>query len=185
MPEAPKSYRITVEQYHRMGETGIIPEGARVELVDGEIVEMSAMGSRHAASVRRLNLAFSPLWDRAVLSGHCPVALGEFGEPLPDFALVRARDDKYSAAHPAAEDIHLLVEVSDSSLAYDRGRKSRFYARHGVPEYWIVDLAAETVEIRRKPEGDEWGGVRVARRGERIALLAFPEFAVMVEDLLP
>jgi len=185
MPESASSYRITVEQYHRMGETGIIPEDVRMELVDGEIVEMSAIGSRHAECVDRLCQAFSPLWDRIALRCQNPVALGERGEPVPDYALVRAREGGYSSAHPSAEEIHLLVEVSDHSLEYDRERKGCLYARHGVPEYWIVNLAAETVEIRRRPEGDAWDHVQVVRRGERIAPLAFPEFIVKVDDLLP
>jgi Uma2 family endonuclease len=185
MEEATDRYRITVEQYHRMGETGIIPDDARVELLDGEIVEMSAVGSPHGGTVKRLTVLFAPLFDRAIPCVQDPVVLPPRDEPEPDFMLLCPRADTYCAGHPGAADVLLLVEVADTSLPRDRTRKGRIYARHGIREYWIVDLPGDRIEVRRRPEGDVWGETFLAHRGDEIAPTAFPEFCVAVDAVLP
>jgi Uma2 family endonuclease len=185
MEEALSRYRITVEQYHRMGEAGIFPEDARVELLDGEVVAMTPIGSRHAAAVRRLMRTFGSLGDRCLPSPQCPVRLPGDSEPEPDLAILRPREDDYGGRHPGAADVLLLVEVADSSGTKDRFRKGRLYALAGIPEYWIVDLERDLLEIRLRPEGDLWGETRLLHRGDEVAPAAFPDFPVAVDSILP
>src|SRR5207247_3212709 len=139
--------RFTVDEYYRMAETGILAEDDRVELLDGEIVEMSPIGPRHAATVTRLDHLFNRLvGDRAIVRAQNPVRLDGYSEPEPDIALVTPRADFYRAEHPTPRDILLIVEVADTSLRYDRHTKLPGYARAGVPEAWLVDLTADRVE---------------------------------------
>ena len=136
--------RFTVDEYHRMGQVGILGEDDRVELLEGEIVEMAPIGSRHQATVDRLTRLFSGrMADAVLVRVQGPVRLAEDSEPQPDVTLLRLRDDFYATAHPGPEDVILLVEVSDSSIEYDREVKLPHYARQVIPEVWIVDLDKE------------------------------------------
>jgi Uma2 family endonuclease len=178
-------YRFTVEEYDRMAEAGIFDEDSRVELIEGEIVEMAAMGPGHAASVRRVSKVFEhALGDVAQISTQCPVVLDARNKPEPDVALLRPRPDFYAAAHPSPDDILLVIEVSDSSLAADRTDKAQLYARAGVPETWILDLVHGFVYVYREPSEDGYLLIRTARRGDRVAPLASPEREFDVADLL-
>lgn len=174
--------RFTVDEYHRMAETGILREDDRVELLDGEIVEMSPSGPRHAATVRRLERLFHRLaGERALVSGQNPISLDRYSEPEPDIALVRPQDDFYAGAHPTPADVLLIVEVADSSLGYDR-RKLASYARAGIPEVWLVDLTRDRVETHRAPRGDGYGEHHVLGRDEAITPLLLPD--IMIEPRL-
>src|SRR5262245_48935979 len=168
----------TRKEYHRMGEVGILKPKERVELIHGEIVEMSPIGPRHIAFVNSLNeLLVLRLGGRALVSVQNPVALDEYSEPEPDLAVLRRRDN-YKHAEPATEDVLLLIEVADTSLAYDRRVKLELYAEAGVPEYWVIDAAAEIIEVHREPGP---GGYTVSQRmaGEAvIAPAAFPDVTV-------
>ncbi len=152
-PEAPVRHRFDVDDYYRMAEVGILSREDRVELIEGEIVDMAPIGSAHAGTTDQL----SRLVARAFADGlvHVripgPLRLDAHNEPQPDLMLLRSRADRYRGSHPTAADVLLLVEVADSSLAYDRGTKLALYARHGVPEVWIVDLAGRTIEIIQGP----------------------------------
>ena len=158
--------RFTIEEYHRMAETGILGHDDRVELIDGEIVEMSPIASRHSACVARLtHVFFKVVGSRALVWSQAPCVLPPYSEPEPDIMLLRPRADFYEQAHPRPADILLVVEVSDSSLDYDRGVKLRLYARAGIPEAWIVDVAGEVVEVHREPAATGYRDVRRARRG--------------------
>lgn len=162
MPSAAATYRFTVGEYHRMGESGIFAPDARVELIEGEIVERTPIGPRHAACVNRLTDRLAGiLRPRAILAVQNPVILGSVSEPQPDIAVLRATDDYYASGHPRPDDILLLIEVADTSRVYDRETKLPIYARHGVPETWLIDLAAETVEVCRDPGPEGYGDVRV------------------------
>ena len=178
-------HRFSVEDYHRMARAGILGEDDRVELIDGEIVDMAPIGPRHAASVDRLVRAFSRrLEDRAIVRVQSPVRLGERSEPQPDVALLRPRDDYYASGHPAAADVLLVVEVAESSAEYDRQVKVPLYGRHGVAEVWLVDLERGQVEVYRRPGGEGYGEVRTLGRGEGLSPLAFPDLTLAVDDIL-
>jgi len=153
-PLAPTRHRLDVDAYYRMAEAGILIDPHRVELIDGEIFDMPAIGSPHAAVTNRLARLFArALRDEvALVSVQSPLRLDAYNEPEPDLMLLRPRADGYRASHPAAADTHLLVEVSESSLAYDRGTKLPLYAKFGVPEVWIIDLTSVAVEVYREPK---------------------------------
>ncbi len=138
-----------------MGETGILRADARVELIEGEIIDMSPIGSTHSGTLKRLVQVFRLVIGRsAVLSIQDPIILGTQSEPQPDLALLRPRGDVYTSSHPRAEDVLLLVEVCESSLRYDREIKLPLYARHGIPEVWLVDVDQQQLGLFRAPQGD-------------------------------
>ena len=178
--------RFTVAEYHRMAEAGILGEDDRVELLDGEIVQVSPIGARHAATVTRLEQLFHRLvGERAIVRGQNPVRLDDYSEPEPDIALVTAREDFYAAAHPTARDVLLLVEVSDTSLRYERHRKIPSYARAAVPEVWLVDLTLDRLETHREPRGDTYAERQVVARDALLTPLLLPDIAIRVSDLVP
>lgn len=175
----------TVDQYHRMIETGIIHEGDRVELIRGEIVEMASIGTKHAASVRRLTrLFFNKFGEQVLVSPQNPVEVDEYSEPEPDIAILRPQDDFYASAHPTPEDVFLLIEVSDSTIRYDRTVKIPLYAEDNIAEAWIVDVNAELVEVYRQPSATGYRSLQTFTRGQTIELLAFPEVSIEVDEIL-
>lgn len=149
----PAHHRFDVDEYYKMAEAGILKRGQRVELIDGEIIDLNAIGSPHAAITNRLGRILNrAVGDAtALVSVQTPLRLDDFNEPEPNLMLLRPRADDYRASHPSAVDVLLLVEVSDSSLPYDRGCKLALYDKFGVPEAWIVDIAGAAIEIYRKP----------------------------------
>lgn len=175
----------TVDEYHRMGEAGVFSENDRVELIEGEILKMSPIGSRHAASVKRLTKQFNNLLgDRAIVSVQDPIVLSDFSEPEPDIAILKPRDDFYGAAHPGASDVLLVIEVADTSLAYDHEIKLPAYARSGIPEIWIANLPAETVEAHTELLNGSYRTVRSYRRGDSITPLHFPDLSISVVSII-
>ena len=158
---------ITVAEYHRMGKVGILGERDRVELIEGELVAMSPIGSQHSGTVITLShLLWSVVGRRALVSAQNLVRLDDFSEPEPDFALLRPRPDNYRDAHPQPADVLLLIEIADTSLNYDRTVKRALYARHVIPEFWIVDLTAGEVEICWQPQAGGYATVdRIGRGG--------------------
>ncbi|GIX47759.1 MAG: hypothetical protein KatS3mg131_1970 [Candidatus Tectimicrobiota bacterium] len=156
-----------------------------MELIEGEIVEMAPVGSRHAGQVNRLNRLLSRLvGERAIVSVQNPVRLGEHSEPQPDLALLKPREDFYAAAHPGPEDVLLVVEVAETSADYDREIKVPLYARFGIPEVWLVDLAAAQVEVYRQPAPQGYQAVQTLRRGDTLVPLLLPELSLAVEAVL-
>ena len=150
-------HRLTVADYYRMGEAGVFAPNDRVELIEGEVINMAPIGTKHAASVTRLARLFErAVGDRAVVSSQNPLRLSDLSEPEPDVMLLAPRDDFYAGAHPTATDVLLLIEVADSSARYDREIKLPLYARHGVAEVWIVDLEAAVVRFFRQPQGERY-----------------------------
>jgi len=177
--------RFNVEEYYLMAKAGILSEDDRVELIDGEIVEMPPIGSPHAPTVMRLiQLLSQQVGSRALVNVQNPVRLGEHSEPQPDIALLRPRDDFYAAAHPGPQDVLLLIEIADTSIDYDREVKSPLYARAGIPEYWLVDLAGQRIEVYRDPAAGEYRQLRLVRRGERLAPEALPSLEMSSSDIL-
>jgi len=177
--------RFTVDEYHRMGEAGIFTEGDRVELVDGEILGMTPIGSLHAACVDRLNrLLVLSAGEQASVRVQSPISLGPDSEPQPDLTLLRPRHDFYASAHPRPGDVLLVVEVADTTLAFDRAVKVPLYARTGIPEVWVVDLPGEAVEVYRRPASGRYAEFRRFVRGKQIVLETFPDLTVAVNDVL-
>uniref|UniRef100_A0A831TF58 Uma2 family endonuclease n=1 Tax=Thermorudis peleae TaxID=1382356 RepID=A0A831TF58_9BACT len=178
--------RFTVDEYHRMAEAGILHEDDRVELLEGEIVEMSPIGWRHQACVDRLNRWLVPaLRDRAILRPQGPIRLSPDSEPQPDLVVLRPRADFYAEGGPGPEDVLWLVEISDTSLRYDRDVKVPLYARYGIPEVWVVDLVEERVLVYRDPHPAEgYRSVQVLGRGARLAPQAFPDLELAVDEIL-
>lgn len=174
--------RFTIEEYERMVGTGILTQDDRVELIEGEIVEMSPIGDPHAAFVANLtHLLVNLVGDRARVWVQGPVRVPPRSKPQPDLALLRPRSYVHQGA--TTEDVLLVIEVADTSLQYDRTVKQRLYARAGIPEYWIVDANAETLEIYRSPSGERYTDLQSPARGESVAALAFPETAVPVDAI--
>jgi Uma2 family endonuclease len=181
-----RRHRFTLDEYHRMGEVGILHEDSRVELIEGEIIEMSPIGSRHAAIVARIHALFAArLGDRAIVWPQNPLLLAHHAsEPLPDILLLERRADFYASGLPEPADVRLLIEVAESSLRYDRLTKFPLYARSGVLEAWLVDAEHRRVEIHRAPTDRGYRDVRVPSAEESFFALAFPDVAVTLADLL-
>jgi len=178
-------HRFTVEEYDRMAQSGVLSEDDRVELIDGEIVEMSPIGSRHAACVKRLNRLFSQgVGQRAVVSVQDPIHLGRHSEPQPDIILLRPHPDFYAADHPSPADALLVVEVAEASSEYDREVKVPLYARAGIPEVWVVDLGRRTVEVYRTPSPQGYTGVQRVWADQSLSPMEFPDLIVAVDDIL-
>jgi hypothetical protein len=180
------TYRFTVHDYHRMREAGIFHEDDRVELLEGEMVEMAPIGPGHAGGVNRLLNAFLPiqLERRAILSVQNPIRLGEHSEPQPDLALLRPRPDFYAHEHPGPQDILLVVEMMESSAGYDRAVKVPLYARFGIPETWLVDLEQGRIEVYRAPGPEGYREGHTRGRSEHVSPQAFPQLTLMVEEIL-
>jgi Uma2 family endonuclease len=178
--------RFTIDEYERMAETGILDEDERVELIEGEIVEMSPIGPPHASMVARMTAVLVPrLAGRAILWSQSSLLLrAQTSYFQPDLILLRPRNDYYRSANPEPRDALLVIEVMDSSVYRDRRVKLPLYARACVAEVWLVDVSTDTVEIWRDPVGRRYRSARVAARGEQIAPLAFPDLPLAVTDLL-
>ncbi|MCL5960621.1 MAG: Uma2 family endonuclease [Chloroflexi bacterium] len=177
--------RFTVSEYQQMARAGILGEDDRVELIDGEVIEMTPIGRRHAGCVIRLTeLMVREFGSYAMVSPQNPVYLSEYTEPQPDLALLRRRPDFYTSSHPQPADVYLLVEVADSSADLDRRVKVPIYGRSGIPEVWLVDLEEETVTVYRDPIADGYHTARVPRRGDQLVPAAFPGRTLAVADIL-
>lgn len=172
--------RFTAGEYHAMAAAHVLGESDRVELIEGDIINMSPIGIRHAEIVRRLiNRLSRQLNDTVALDAQNPVQLDEYSEPQPDITLIRAT--AYTDTHPTASDVYLLIEVSDTTLAVDQGTKLSLYARAGIPRYLIVDVQGNTVLLYSEPRGD---GFRQTTRfvpGDTIALDILPDLVIEFE----
>ncbi|HLM56428.1 MAG TPA: Uma2 family endonuclease [Pyrinomonadaceae bacterium] len=176
--------QFTVDEFYRMAKVGIFTEDDRVELIDGEVVEMSPIGSRHASCVNRLNRLFLRLPDgAAVVIVQNPLRLNKKSEPVPDVVVAKPRADFYAESHPGPGDVLLVVEVADTTLRYDRRVKVPLYARAGIPEVWIVNLVRGVIEVYARPDGDSYSEIRKAERGEVLTPLLMPSLTLAVEDI--
>ena len=179
MQTIPDRYRITTENYHQMGAIGIFPEDVRVELIDGELLKMAPIGSRHAGTVMQMVRLLNELCvGSALVNPQNPIALGEYSEPEPDIALLRTRSDFYKNALPAPADVLLIIEVAETSARYDRDIKLPLYAQHGIPEVWLIELSAGQMEIYRQPDGNRYKQVLRPGADERIAPELLPHIVV-------
>ena len=175
----------TVSEYHRMAEAGILTEDDRVELIDGEIIEMAPIGVRHAACVDKLADWFRERLGRAaIVRVQNPIRLDEHSEPEPDIALLRRREDFYSQSAPTPEDVLLIVEVGDSSVEYDRKLKVPLYARAGVVEVWLIDLTESLIEVYAQPVSGAYQVFKRLKYGDALAPQAFPDLHLEVAQIL-
>lgn len=180
-----KRWQFTFDEYHRMGEVGILHEDDRVELIEGELIEMPPIGGGHMGSVIDLTRLFSRrAGDAALVSVQNPVRLPPGSEPRPDIVLLRPRPDSYRGGPPGPEDVLLLVEVADTTLAYDRDVKAPLYARAGIVEVWIVDLQGQRVTVYREPGEAGYHQVTVHEPGATLAPLALPDVTITVDEIL-
>lgn len=157
-----------------MAQTGILSEDDRVELIEGEVVEMSPIGSRHAACVGRLTDFFAQVRDRVIVWVQNPIKLGNYSEPVPDIALLKIRGDFYGSALPKPEDVLFITEVSDTSLEYDRETKVPLYAEAGITEVVLVNLREDRIECYSNRVAGEFQTVTIINRGESFTLQALP-----------
>lgn len=153
----PRPHRLTVDDYYRMAEAGVLSPDDRTELIEGEIIDMAPIGSAHANVVMLLTeRLLRAVGDSAKVRAQLPVRLSRSSEPQPDFALVKAKPAGYRRAHPSLDDVLLLIEISDTTLRYDLGVKARLYAKHDIPEYWVVDLVKNRIWRHRRPAGTQY-----------------------------
>ena len=178
-------HRFSVKEYYRMAETGVLRPDARVELLDGKIIDMPPIGPFHGGLVNRLIRIFGRLsnrrWQTSVQN---PLRLDDHSEPEPDFMLLKPSPDDYTSRHPAPEDAFLVVEVADASLDYDREEKLPAYGRVGVSEVWIVNLRDHVIEVHREPHFMGYGSKTILRVGDTVSPQAFPDATVDVGGML-
>lgn len=177
-------HKLTVADYHRMGQAGLLREDDRVELVEGEIIDLTPIGSYHASAVNLLVRLFSAvIGENAILSVQAPIALSARSELQPDLVLALPREDFYRFAHPGPTDVLLLIEVADTSLSYDREVKMPLYARHGIPELWLVDLENRRLEVFRQPKNDRYVEHEILEQPVRAAPQRLPQCEVELSGL--
>lgn len=182
---APHRYRLTVAEYHRLGEMAIFDEDFRVELIEGDLIAMPPIGERHAGKTRQLNRLFSArVGAAALVDVQNPVALDQHSEPQPDLALLKPRSDFYESGHPQPEDVLLLLEISDSTLRYDRDIKVPLYAKAGIPEVWLLDLPGQRLEVYRRPSGEGYREILYPAFDETIAPVLLPDLVLPVNSLI-
>ncbi len=181
----PHRYRLTVAIYHQLTKIGVFNEDSRLELIEGDLIAMPPIGERHASQTRRLNQLFSrQAGDAAIVDMQNPVALNAYSEPQPDIVLLKPCADFYERSHPGPSDILLIIEVSDSTLRYDRETKIPLYAQAGIAEVWILDILHQRLEIYRYPSPDGYREVRYPALQEVITPTLLPNLAIRVRDVL-
>jgi Uma2 family endonuclease len=179
-------WRITVDQFEQMIDAGVFTEDDRVELIDGELVTMAPPGVPHAESVRRCHWGSARrAGNNALVDVQNPLDLRPYGRPEPDVMVLHPPQSRYDGRLPTADDVLLVVEVADSSLATDREVKIPMYGRAGIPEAWLVNLIDDLIRVYREPTAEGYRVIQTARRGETIAPLAFPDWSIPVDEVLP
>ena len=180
-----KIYRLSTTDFHRMGEIGLFAEDARIELIEGKLIEMAPIGSRHAGIVMQLvRMLTMAVGDRAIVSPQNPLLLEPHSEPEPDIALLQPREDFYKNTLPRPQEVLLLIEVADSTAPHDRNVKIPLYARYEIPEVWLLDLSRDAIECYRHPTPGGYRAVQTARSPERIVASCLPGVEIAVADLL-
>ena len=182
-PLTPHRYRLTVAEYHRLGENGIFDEDSRVELIEGDLIAMPPIGCQHAGHLDHIARPFFRQVTQGIVRVQSPIQLGDHSEPQPDLAVLRYREDFYTRSHPGPEDVLLLIEVSDSTLRYDRDIKVPLYARAGIPEVWLLDVTGQRLEIYRRPSPEGYREIHYPAPTESIAPVLLPELILSVASL--
>ncbi len=180
-----KKHLTNLAEWKKMGDAGIFPPDSRLELINGEIIEMSPIGSNHAGHLNRLNQLFTlKTSSNAIVSIQNPLQLNDLSEPEPDLMLLKLHQDFYCERHPNATDVLLLIEVADSSLEYDQNQKLRLYASHNIPEYWLLNINQSCVEIYRRPNAGLYAEKTTLSAGDQISLSQLPDITINIADIL-
>jgi Uma2 family endonuclease len=176
----------TVDEFYRMADAGIFNEDDRVELIEGEIIQMVPIGSHHSGVVKRLNtlLSRSIREDQGLLSVQDPIRLDDLSEPEPDIALLRPRSDFYTESHPGPQDVLLIIEVADSSAESDRQIKAPLYARAAIIEVWVIDVNVGVIDVYRRPSAGSYELHVTVSRGDSVSPEALPDVRLQVSDIL-
>lgn len=179
----PKRFR--VEDFRKMTEVGILPEESGWEIIDGYLIDKMSIGSKHAGTVKILNRILT-IWaeKNAIVSVQDPIHIDEYNEPEPDIALLKPREDFYTKSHPTPADVLLLIEVSDSTVEYDRETKKTLYAEAGIAEFWLINLKNKTIEVYTQPKNSSYYSARILESGETIESAAIENLTLTVEEIL-
>lgn len=181
-----KLRKITVKEYDAMIESGVFDENDQMELLNGAIVEKMTKGTKHSAATDRIaRIFYRHVGEQAFVRNQNPVWLDEFSEPEPDIVLAKPNDDEFENSHPTPEEIYLIVEVSDSTLNYDRNAKGEAYARAGIRQYLVLNVPEKLLEDYRNPSADGFRSKQTYRAGQTFSLVAFPDVSLAVDDFLP
>ncbi|MGZ8190959.1 MAG: Uma2 family endonuclease [Methylococcaceae bacterium] len=181
----PTKHLTNLDEWRRLGEANIFPPENRLELINGEILDMAPIGFNHSGHLNRLNRLLTKLApDDVIPSVQNPLQLGDLSEPEPDFMLLKPNADFYSSRHPNADDVLLLIEIADTSLKFDQTEKLRLYALHGIPEYWLLNLNDSCLEVYRKPNGEVYAEKTTLRAGDSLTLSQLPEITLHIADIL-
>ena len=185
LPVAGQPVRFTVAKFYRMARAGVLNPNHRYELIEGEIIRMLPPGPEHCESVDTLYKFLSRLLaDKYRVRSQNSVQLSNISEPLPDFAILKERDEGYRKKQPGPDDTLLLIEISDSSLSYDKNRKAAVYAAAGIIEYWIVNLRKRCLHVMRKPSREGYQDVLTLEPDDEVRALKIPELKAKVASLL-
>ena len=185
MPLQLQRHLFTVDDYYDMARTGILREDDRVELIEGEIVDMTPIGIRHASVVKRINhYVASQIREVAIIGIQDPIRLDEFSEPQPDITILKPHPVFYATGHPKPEDVYLLIEVADTSIDYDRETKIPLYSKHGILEVWIVDLTKKIIEVYNLPTQEGYQHIQTFTAGATLSPIAFPDLVLKTSDIL-
>lgn len=180
-----RKHLTTIYEWQKLGDANIFPPDSRLELIDGEILEMAPIGCNHSGHIMRLTQFFGLLVNQqAIINVQNPLQLGDLSEPEPDFMLLKPDNDFYCSRHPNANDVLLLIEVADSSLAYDQNQKLRLYAMHGIPEYWLLNLNDNCLEVYRKPHGEVYAEKTTLYDGDAITLTQLGDITIQISSIL-
>jgi Uma2 family endonuclease len=181
----PTRHLITVDEYYLMAEAGILSEDDRVELIEGEIIDMASIGIPHAACVDRLTMLLTGLLSgRVIVRVQNPIYLNQRSQPQPDVALLKQQDYSRRKYHPDPSDVLLVIEVSDTTLTFDRKVKVPLYARASIPEVWIVNLQDNSIEVYSQPEGGAYQERQQLQRGQSLSIPGFSDLTLAVDDVL-
>lgn len=182
---AVRKHLTDVQEWQRLGEANIFAQNARIELIEGEILEMPPIGFYHAGHLKRLNKLFRHLINsQIIVSVQDPLRLSNLSEPQPDFMLLRPENSDYTTRHPNAEDVLLLIEVADSSLSYDQNEKLHLYAHYQIAEYWLLNLNDNCLEVYRQPHHDLYQQKTTLRKGDNITLSQLNDITIKIGDIL-
>ena len=184
LTDGPRLWPITADFYLKMIDAGLFDQVRRVELIEGQLIEMAPMGTEHSAVVTRLNRLLLPrVGERGTVFVQCPIRLNGMSEPEPDVAIAQPRADDYAQRRPTVADLDLLIEVSDSTLTYDLDVKAPLYARNGIVELWVVNVKARCIVVHREPAETGYGSVVTARAGKTREIEALPGVTLGVSEL--